>query len=612
MTGSFKSRRPGAIHLGKSRGPSAVCPGKALHYVGPHHHHLVAYLNHPQFWRPCPDRDPSLEASPLITYTGFWTEGSKANDSLSQSYDGSFRVTNSTGAQATLLFTGTGFSLFGAMRPNHGDYDVALDHGTSTRGSGTSAQPLFNQTLSQTYNLPYQQHTVVVTDDPIGNTPYFDLDFVQIERVVGGDNDTPSVFNIDDTSPLITYLGPWQLSPETTSTYNGTLHQVTESNSSFNMTFQGCCIELYGLYANAAFTVAIDGGPPMPMTGQDLDIPQEFWHPQTLLYVLDGLSETTNHTVVLTTTLASAQRPFSFDYSVVRSTQNLTSSALPPSPSTGTNSPTKTPLSAIIGASIGGVVLASLMVIGIIIWCRRRRPRPLSDMTADGSANQPQPSWIPWLRSEPASPPASVTAWYPPSEPQSEPLTSSMDPSEQTTEGDISSGIRNDGSPPNARFNRRGRSAKHRGDYMPGPAAPTDAATSSASSAPRQSSNSLNDSSIVTHTDGSAPNGRGSSAKHRAAAPRDTPTTVSSVPTQSASSRSNSSIVRSTGTQSRRAQRGSHRRGSTAVSSPATSHSQPATTRTSVPTQEEDAGRLYSADEPDTLPPAYNPGWNPR
>ena len=48
----------------------------------------------------------TIEASPLITYTGFWTEGSKDNDTDFQNYNGSFRVTNSTGAQATLIFNG--------------------------------------------------------------------------------------------------------------------------------------------------------------------------------------------------------------------------------------------------------------------------------------------------------------------------------------------------------------------------------------------------------------------------------------------------------------------------------------------------------------------------
>lgn len=75
------------------------------------------------------------------------------------------------------------------------------------------------------------------------------------------------------------------------------------------------------MYTNAAFTVTVDGGSPTSMQGQDTDIPAASWHPQTLLYVADGLSENNTHTLSLTTTFANAQRPFFFDYGILRSTQ---------------------------------------------------------------------------------------------------------------------------------------------------------------------------------------------------------------------------------------------------------------------------------------------------
>jgi hypothetical protein len=74
------------------------------------------------------------------------------------------------------------------MRQNHGNYTVALNHGAVITTSGNSPQDKFKLPLSQNYNLPYQQHTLAVTDEPTStNTPYFDIDFVQIERVVGQD-----------------------------------------------------------------------------------------------------------------------------------------------------------------------------------------------------------------------------------------------------------------------------------------------------------------------------------------------------------------------------------------------------------------------------------------
>lgn len=55
------------------------------------------------------------------------------------------------------------------------------------------------------------------------------------------------------------------------------------------------------------------------MQGLDLDLPENFQHPQTLLYLVDGLSET-GHTVTLTNLNSNENRPFMFDYAVVSST----------------------------------------------------------------------------------------------------------------------------------------------------------------------------------------------------------------------------------------------------------------------------------------------------
>ena len=52
----------------------------------------------------------------------------------------------------------------------------------------------------------------------------------------------------------------------------------------------------------------------------DVDLDPDMWHPLTLLYMVDGLSEDANHTVILTTTHTSEKRPVFFDYAVVRST----------------------------------------------------------------------------------------------------------------------------------------------------------------------------------------------------------------------------------------------------------------------------------------------------
>jgi len=75
------------------------------------------------------------------------------------------------------------------------------------------------------------------------------------------------------------------------------------------------------LYANAAYTIALDNQPPENMEGMNIDLQQGMWHPQTLLFLKDGLPENVNHTVTITATGANLERPFSFDHAIVRSTQ---------------------------------------------------------------------------------------------------------------------------------------------------------------------------------------------------------------------------------------------------------------------------------------------------
>ncbi|KAF8574584.1 hypothetical protein K439DRAFT_1665383 [Ramaria rubella] len=315
-----------------------------------------------------------------------WMEGSRFNDSLWDDYSAdSFRVTFSEGATATLNFAGTGVSLFGAFRPNHGNFSVNLDHGTIVNGDG-NANNIFREPLSQNYNLSNIEHFIQATNEPSSAGEYFDLDYVNIERVIGQDKDTIFHSTIDDTSPFVIYDGPWgPSSVNATSNTNGTLHMTTEDNSQIRIVFQACCIELYGLYTNAQYTVTLDDHSPVPMHGQDIDLDPIFWHPNTLLYLIDGLPEGVKHTVTLNTTSTSLQRPFSFDYGIVRSIHNFDSSTSPFSnpPADATTTPVSPPPGSTIGTKsimsmdtiVGAVVgtTAFLALILIASWVIRKR-----------------------------------------------------------------------------------------------------------------------------------------------------------------------------------------------------------------------------------------------
>lgn len=81
--------------------------------------------------------------------------------------------------------------------------------------------------------------------------------------------------------------------------------------------------ELYGLYADAAYNVSLDGQSPVQMQGKNSSFEiSRMWDQNTLLYMVDGLADDLNHTVTVSTLSGTNNnRSFFFDHAVVRSTQ---------------------------------------------------------------------------------------------------------------------------------------------------------------------------------------------------------------------------------------------------------------------------------------------------
>ncbi|KAF8817151.1 hypothetical protein BYT27DRAFT_7237605 [Phlegmacium glaucopus] len=317
------------------------------------------------------------EASPLIVYSsGQWAEGSPSEDPSAIYYDGSFRVTQINGATATLNFLASGISLFGALRDNHGNYAVNLDQDPQITENGFSKANMFKQPLFQAASLAYTYHQVTITNmvEPTGS--YFDLDFVTIERHIGLPNDQPSQATLDDnSSSSITYSpqGAWSPIPSSSAMQN-TLHQTTVAQAQVTIQFQGCCIELYGHYANARYTVTLDTQAPVTFQGLAVDLTPEQQHPKTLLYLMDGLSEV-SHNVTITNSDSNVARPFYFDYAVVWTTNNFTNTTGSGTGGGGNSSGKETPIAPIVGGIVGGLLLLVLAILAIVAFFIRRRRR---------------------------------------------------------------------------------------------------------------------------------------------------------------------------------------------------------------------------------------------
>ncbi|GJJ05910.1 hypothetical protein Clacol_000097 [Clathrus columnatus] len=356
------------------------------------------------------------DPSPLISYSpGQWVEGSSTNDSHAADYSGgSFKVTSDAGSTATLSFVGTSITIFGAKRPNHGSYSVALDDGPEFVGNG-NGDNIFQFPLWNAQNLSNTQHSVVMTNLPTHRGKFLDIDFISIGRELGPPGFTGEISEapIDDGSPFVVYKGSWTnvsgITPLTA--FNSTLHSTTQAGSSVSVFFQASSIELYGLYVNAPFQVSLDDQLPRDLAGPNVDLDAREEHPETLLYLADGLDENTTHVVTLTNSVSNIGRPFFFDFAIARSSRNpdpnftIPISMLTPTPSTSANiTATTSPIirataTSMNGAIIGGIVggVTGLLILAFIAFMLLRRSKyyyralpPRSNVTPLLSPGGPQ------------------------------------------------------------------------------------------------------------------------------------------------------------------------------------------------------------------------------
>jgi hypothetical protein len=95
------------------------------------------------------------------------------------SNNGTFTMTTTYGASASLTFNGTAVWIYGAKRSNHGPYNVTLD-GRVYRDDGFYAGQVFQQVLFSAVGLDgTKPHTVSIVNSLTDATkPYLDVDFV--------------------------------------------------------------------------------------------------------------------------------------------------------------------------------------------------------------------------------------------------------------------------------------------------------------------------------------------------------------------------------------------------------------------------------------------------
>jgi hypothetical protein len=99
---------------------------------------------------------------------------------VSYSNNGTFTVTTTYGASASLTFNGTAVWIYGAKRANHGPYNITLD-GQTYRDDGFYGGQAFQQVLFSAVGLNgTKPHTVsIVNSHTDAARPYLDIDLVR-------------------------------------------------------------------------------------------------------------------------------------------------------------------------------------------------------------------------------------------------------------------------------------------------------------------------------------------------------------------------------------------------------------------------------------------------
>ncbi|KAG8774082.1 hypothetical protein FRC19_001577 [Serendipita sp. 401] len=340
------------------------------------------------------------DSSPLIGYSdGDWSPGARTDAAWVEYYLGTYTMSSKRGAEFTFNFTGTAVWLFGALRDNHGLYNVTLDGTTVTRDGYGAGVGLYQQVLFEARDLTPGPHTITLTNNR--NSTLFanrDLDFITWEQDLGTDEDTLLDTTDDDGSANFVYgPTPQAWNPDNQSVYySGTGHTAVSSTAFVTYTFNGSAVSIFGVVgpSQGPYTVQVDSNPVESYTARSATL-----FTQQLLYRATGLSDGV-HTVRLANAPASLGQALTIDYAVatkvqvpiVTTTSTTSTSSETTSSSTETSSaePTETSATAapagksistgaIVAIVVAGFALMAMLSFALMMYRRKKASRKDTD-----------------------------------------------------------------------------------------------------------------------------------------------------------------------------------------------------------------------------------------
>ncbi|CCM01927.1 uncharacterized protein FIBRA_04000 [Fibroporia radiculosa] len=336
------------------------------------------------------------DSSPLLSYSpsNAWLDAS-ANDTLAPYYAyGSLHTTSVARAEVALTFNGTGFWLFGGLRPHYGTFIVSVDGTQILYGNASSTQPVIDALLAGASGLKMGEHRVVLQN---AGTGPIDLDAVVFETSIGTTSRaTVKETVIDNTSPNFKY-GPstsdWSMVTDP-AYFNNSLQYSFTQNAQASLTFSGDAVAVYGTVAptHANYSITLDGKTSQQFNASDVST----IHAQTLLFFGQDLGPK-EHTLIINgnpgkdagryvdvdfVTVYSVSGNTSTDASTVSSSTSLpmvTGLTMPNNLANGTNSVNTISgdASRLSSGTIAGIVIGSLLgllalLLLLFIFLRRK------------------------------------------------------------------------------------------------------------------------------------------------------------------------------------------------------------------------------------------------
>ncbi|THU95380.1 hypothetical protein K435DRAFT_723810 [Dendrothele bispora CBS 962.96] len=313
------------------------------------------------------------DSSPLIAYSpaNAWIDAS--NDTLLPSYSGaSYHFTTTKAASASLRFNGTGVWVFGAKRPNYGDYSITVDGTDVSTSNAGSSQNLVKQVLGTKQNMTYGTHTVIFT--ATSGTSRIDIDSIEVETQFPGDKITTTM--IDDSDPRIQYMPSdtdWNTNSRDIFMAN-TLHFSQTKGASLSLPFSGESVAIYGTTSpdHADIQIEIDGRVFDTLPGGSGGRTDSL-HTQVLLFYQDNL-DSGQHSLNMTGVQQSTN-PFIDLDAVFTYTSNHSNGTTPGGSAPSTSGAQSVPTGAIVGAAVGGTLGLILLLVLLHVLYRRRQRR---------------------------------------------------------------------------------------------------------------------------------------------------------------------------------------------------------------------------------------------